>query len=336
MPCSYPLAGQMDDAAKNLFGFGNSNVNAKQDAVVQPKKKAKAAPKPSAPPPPSSGPAATTASAPTAARGPQAEPKAKRSRRAAAKNNGADATTPSGPSSGGPSAEQDVPLTTPGTASATAAETPVQPKQEVPLISHAELIGLPADGGVAELTKKGSIKSGQGKRSAEEMRQEDNIFLAERRGELISVGDFTKVPAEETLAYCSAKGRVACGCASKCNVKVQSLKRRKDAPTTETEFECMRVHRTATIFHALYTHLSHESGNGAALADVLKMLEAEGYKFANVVHIKQVNGAVLELLRFGQLPRLVATFSSSSEAMVRLSALDVADSDGILEEVSQC
>lgn len=317
----------MDDAARDLFSFAKP-----EDTAVQPKKKAKAAPKPSAPPPPpSSGPAATTGPPSTATRG---EPKAKRSRRTPktsngngagsnsvqSQNNTTDGATPSAPTSN----KQEVQPTIPA--------APVTPKLEVPLISFAELMAFPEDGGVAAVAKAGSTKSGQGKRSVEEMRIEDNTFLAERRGELRSLGDFTKIPAEEMLAYCTAKGRVAAGCVSKCNLKLTALKRRKDISCIDSSYDFQRVLRTASIFQALYTNLSHESGSGAVLADVMKILEADGYKFANVVHIKQVNGVMLEHLRFGQFPKLVAAFDSSSEAMVRLSALDSAESEGILEE----
>ena len=192
------------------------------------------------------------------------------------------------------------------------------PQAEVTLITFAELLQFPDEAEAA----RGPVKLGQGKRSADEMKSEDDAFLAERRSELKSIGDFSKVPAEDTAAYCTAKVRICSTCLAKCTTKLGSLKRRKDDSSAATTIECRRIQKTAGIFQTLYSSLSSEAAAGTTLSEVIKLLETNGYTFSSVVHFKQVNFLVLDHLRFVQFPRLVASFACTSEPMLRLSKQD--------------
>ena len=141
------------------------------------------------------------------------------------------------------------------------------PQAEVTLITFAELLQFPDEAEAA----RGPVKLGQGKRSADEMKSEDDAFLAERRSELKSIGDFSKVPAEDTAAYCTAKVRICSTCLAKCTTKLGSLKRRKDDSSAATTIECRRIQKTAGIFQTLYSSLSSEAAAGTTLSEVIKL-----------------------------------------------------------------
>ena len=97
-------------------------------------------------------------------------------------------------------------------ATQTQAETPTTAGGDgatITIIGHDELMQIPDDGGASALGKGPPAKTGQGKRSAEEMKFEDNTFLAERKSELKGLGDFSKIPHEDTASYCSNKAKTA-------------------------------------------------------------------------------------------------------------------------------
>ena len=148
----------------------------------------------------------------------------------------------------------------------------------------------------------GGVKSGQGKRSAEEMQYEDGLFVCERKAELKELGNFGLFPhcdEAELTEFCKSKVRVASGLAAKCGTKVVSLKRRKDGSAAEVTSELTDIQVTASIFQRLFAELGTESPFGSAIQEIVQILTTAGYEFNRLVHVKRARAILQDDLRFG-------------------------------------
>ena len=176
---------------------------------------------------------------------------------------------------------------------------------EATCLTYEELMKIPADGGLSGLAKPTTTKTGQGKRSAEEMEMEDNIFLAERRAELKANGDFTKLGGDGLVELSKTRGKILNTLFARCATKLNSLKRRKDMAASATIHQVMRIQKTASIFSTVYAQLEQETPLGTTLKDRVTFLSSLGFPFGKEVHVKLVKALMLDALRFGKYDKLV-------------------------------
>ena len=187
----------------------------------------------------------------------------------------------------------------------TATGEPTAPSAGDHIMNASDFKAIPKDGGQSELTPPaGGLKSGQGKRSAEEMAYEDKVFLAERKAELKEHGAFDHMPCDneaDMAEWCKGKVRVLSAIVTKISAKLTSFKRRKDTSLTDRNLldELVDVQSTAAAFQQLYSELSSDSPFGSQLNEAVLSLVNLGYEFSRLVHVKRVRAIIMDDLRFG-------------------------------------
>lgn len=175
----------------------------------------------------------------------------------------------------------------------------------VQCIQAAVLNEWPKDGGVMALVPPvGGVKSGQGKRSAEEMEYEDSLFTAERKAELKELVNLKNISANdevELMEHCKGRVRQASALASKCSSKAASLKRRKDGAAAVVGATIAELQFTATTFQRFYTEMASENPFGSSIQEVVQSVQAAGYELNRLMHMKRVRALMQDDLRFGCL-----------------------------------
>lgn len=170
-------------------------------------------------------------------------------------------------------------------------------------MSFDKFKAIPQDGGASELTRPdGAAKSGQGKRSAEEMEFEDKSFLAEKKAELKEMVPFDTMPCENEASmreWCKNKIRSASALSTKIGAKLTSLKRRKDGASSAISQDLVEVQSTTSAFQQLFSELSSDNPYGSQLKELMAKFSDVGFQFNRLVNITLIRSVVMDDLRFG-------------------------------------
>ena len=164
---------------------------------------------------------------------------------------------------------------------APAAAEDVQPAAEAPpsILTFDELAKYPADGGVSQYTSQKKVKSGQGRRSQEEMDLEDKLFIAQRIGELKGIADLEAIPVDdeqELEGHCKEMVRSATALATRCGSKLTQTKRRRNGGASGAEDTAAlklvpSIAATAQAFQNFYREISASAPLGAQVTAAMKV-----------------------------------------------------------------